>query len=298
MSRSAVLTDAHWARIEPLMPWSGAQRGGRFVTTARWSRGSSTGSGPGWPGVTCRRCSGRWQTVWKRHQRFSTDGTWDRIHARLVAEADAAGEVDWTVWVDSTINRAHQHATTAWSSGPPGTQGAQSSYTNLRAEPPDHALGRSRGGLSTKIHQLVDGRGRPLVIALGPGRAGTRRCCALLATCAVDAARAGRPRTRPDARARRQGLLLPGEPSPAAHAEDQGRDPATLRPDRPPQAPRVGRRSAAGLRRRWPTRAATSSNAPSTTTSSGAALATRYDKLAIIYRGGVVLRAITIWLRE
>ena len=27
-------------------------------------------------------------------------------------------------------------------------------------------------------------------------------------------------------------------------------------------------------------------------------LATRYDKLATIYRGGVVLRAITIWLRE
>ena len=29
----------------------------------------------------------------------------------LVAEADAAGEVDWTVSVDSTVNRAHQHAT-------------------------------------------------------------------------------------------------------------------------------------------------------------------------------------------
>ena len=27
-------------------------------------------------------------------------------------------------------------------------------------------------------------------------------------------------------------------------------------------------------------------------------LATRYDKLATTYRGGVVLRAITIWLRE
>ena len=55
---------------------------------------------------------GPWQTVWKRHERFSADGTWDKIHARLVAEADAAGELDWTVSVDSTINRAHQHATT------------------------------------------------------------------------------------------------------------------------------------------------------------------------------------------
>lgn len=39
-------------------------------------------------------------------------------------------------------------------------------------EPPDHAIGRSRGGLSTKVHQLVDGRGRPLVIALTPGQRG------------------------------------------------------------------------------------------------------------------------------
>ena len=37
--------------------------------------------------------------------------TWDKIHARLLAEADAAGEIDWMVSVDSTINRAHQHAT-------------------------------------------------------------------------------------------------------------------------------------------------------------------------------------------
>ena len=54
---------------------------------------------------------GPWQTVWKRHKRFSVDGTWDKIHARLVAEADAVGRVDWTVSVDSTVNRAHQHAT-------------------------------------------------------------------------------------------------------------------------------------------------------------------------------------------
>lgn len=55
---------------------------------------------------------GPWQTVWKRHRRFSSDGTWDRIHARLIAEADAGGDVDWTVAVDSTVNRAHQHAAT------------------------------------------------------------------------------------------------------------------------------------------------------------------------------------------
>jgi putative transposase len=44
------------------------------------------------------------------------------------------------------------------------------------AEPADHAIGRSRGGLSTKIHQFVDGHGYPLVVLVGPARLGRRRC--------------------------------------------------------------------------------------------------------------------------
>ena len=55
---------------------------------------------------------GPWQTVWKRHRRFSADGTWDKILTGLLTEADAAGDIDWAVSIDSTINRAHQHATT------------------------------------------------------------------------------------------------------------------------------------------------------------------------------------------
>ena len=35
----------------------------------------------------------------------------DKIHAMLMAQADAAGRIDWSVNVDSTINRAHQHGT-------------------------------------------------------------------------------------------------------------------------------------------------------------------------------------------
>lgn len=54
---------------------------------------------------------GPWQTVWKRHRRFSGDGTWDRIHAEVLRTADSAGAIEWAVSVDSTVNRAHQHAT-------------------------------------------------------------------------------------------------------------------------------------------------------------------------------------------
>ena len=39
-------------------------------------------------------------------------------------------------------------------------------------EPADHALGRSRGGLSTKIHALTDAGTRPITLILTPGQAG------------------------------------------------------------------------------------------------------------------------------
>jgi transposase len=40
---------------------------------------------------------GPWQTVWKRHHRFATDGTWDMLLRVIQSEADAAGRVDWSV---------------------------------------------------------------------------------------------------------------------------------------------------------------------------------------------------------
>lgn len=56
---------------------------------------------------------GPWQTVWRWHRRMAGDGTWDRILGVLTAKADAQGRVDWSVSIDSTIARAHQHATNA-----------------------------------------------------------------------------------------------------------------------------------------------------------------------------------------
>jgi transposase len=55
---------------------------------------------------------GPWQALWKQRRRYSGDGTWDRVLAALLVDADAAGLVDWAVSVDSTIIRAHQHAAT------------------------------------------------------------------------------------------------------------------------------------------------------------------------------------------
>jgi transposase len=90
---------------------------------------------------------GPWQTVWKRHRRYAGDGIWDRVLGRLLAEADAAGKVDWQVSVAATITRAHQHATNT--TRPEQDTGAVSNYKNLplaECEPAGHGIGRSRGG--------------------------------------------------------------------------------------------------------------------------------------------------------
>ena len=73
---------------------------------------------------------GPWQTAWKRHRRFSGDGTWDAIHAELLAHADAVGVIDWNVSVDSTVNRAHQHGATL--SREDGTGGLVESQESAR----------------------------------------------------------------------------------------------------------------------------------------------------------------------
>jgi hypothetical protein len=72
------------------------------------------------------------------------------------------------------------------------------SYTNPRVEPPDHGFGRSRGGLPTKIRQLVDGHGLPLVIAVAPGQAGDAPAALPLLSQLRVPRPTGRPRTRPD----------------------------------------------------------------------------------------------------
>ena len=108
----AVLSDAQWERIEPLMPSSDGQRGRPFRDHRQVVEGIIYRFRCGLAWRDLPESFGPWQTVWKRHRRLSVDGTWDKILARLVAQADAIGEVDWTVSVDSTINRAHRHATT------------------------------------------------------------------------------------------------------------------------------------------------------------------------------------------
>ena len=106
--------------------------------------------------------------------------------------------------MDSTISRVHQHGATAarCSSAPSShTQGARSNYKDrpLREdESDDHGIGRSRGGLTSKTHALVDGQGRLLVCIISPGQAGDSPVLPkLLDALHVNSHGPGRPRTTP-----------------------------------------------------------------------------------------------------
>ena len=111
MSRTRVLTDAQWSRIAPLMPSSDGKQGKPFRDHRQVVEGIvyRYRTGISWRDLPPQ--FGPWQTVWKRHRRFAGDGTWDRVLTALLADADAAGLINWQVSVDSTVTRAHQHGT-------------------------------------------------------------------------------------------------------------------------------------------------------------------------------------------
>lgn len=112
MLRSAVLTDAQWARVSPLLPSSAGRPGRPFRDDRRVVEGIIYRFRCGLPWRDVPAEFGPWQTLWKRHRRYSADGTWDQVLAELLADADAAGIVDWAVSIDSTITRVHQHGAT------------------------------------------------------------------------------------------------------------------------------------------------------------------------------------------
>src|SRR5258708_19440071 len=53
---------------------------------------------------------GHWLTVYKRHRRWSGDGTWAAILDAVRAGCDEGEGRQWAVSADSTVVRAHQHA--------------------------------------------------------------------------------------------------------------------------------------------------------------------------------------------
>lgn len=138
--------------------------------------------------------------VYGLFRRWQRDGTWRVILAGLQGRAGAAGLITWDVSVDSTVARAHQHAAGARKRGdlqaePPG---------GIAAEPADHGLGRSRGGLTTKVHLACEQGQKPLSVLITAGQRGdSPQFQVVLERIRVPLPGPGRPRTRPRAGAGR-----------------------------------------------------------------------------------------------
>ena len=143
----------------------------------------------------------------------------------------------------------------------------------------------------------MDGRCRPLVIAVTPGQANDSPALPLLLDeLRVPRRGSGRPRTTPDAlradkayssrahraRLRRRGIktVIPEPADQVRHRHNRGsRGGRPVGYDREDYKGRNTIERAFNRLKNW------------------RGLATRYDKHALVYRGGLVLGAILIWLR-
>jgi len=105
------ISDESWAVLAPLFPmWKGV---GRPILDMR---GTLEGiawrfrTGAPWRDIPER--FGNWNSIYCRFSDWSKDGTWSTVLATVQGASHRSGELDWTVSVDSTITRVHQHGAT------------------------------------------------------------------------------------------------------------------------------------------------------------------------------------------
>jgi Transposase DDE domain len=147
-----------------------------------------------------------------------------------------------------------------------------------RQHRPDEGLGRSRGGLTCKIHLAGEGGRRPLGLLSSPGQwADSPQLIPVLERIRVPRPLGGHPRTRPDrvsgdkaySSRRNRGYLR------RRHIKHTIPEPKDQRVNRQRRGSRGGR--PAGFDKES-TNAATKSSGPSTRSKNFRAVATRYDK--------------------
>ncbi|WP_436839921.1 IS5 family transposase [Streptomyces albogriseolus] len=286
MVRRHEFTDQEWELLAPLIPQAATGRPRASDRQVINGMVYKIRTGISWRDLPERY--GPWQTVYTRFRRYAIDGVFTRALQQIQARADAAGDIDWLVQIDSTIVRAHQHAAAT------GRKGGSSGRTNRN----DHALGRSRGGLTTKVHLACDGKGRPLALLVTPGQRHDSVCARiLLERIRVPRSGLGRPRCRPDqviadkayssrgfrAYLRRRGIAhtIPEKADQRRHRLRRG-----SRGGRPPGFDRETYRRRYLVERCF------------NRLKGFRGIATRYDKTATSYEAAVSLASLLLWARS
>nr|WP_208614679.1 IS5 family transposase [Streptomyces regalis] len=125
------LTDQEWELLAPLIPR--AATGRPRVEDRQVINGMvyKIRTGISWCDLPERY--GPWKTVYTRFRRYALDGVFTRALQQIQARADASGDIDWLVQIDSPIIRAHQHVAATGRKG--GSTGRTNRTTTPSADP-------------------------------------------------------------------------------------------------------------------------------------------------------------------
>ena len=144
--RRYALRDDQWDRIKDILPGREGHVGGTAADNRLFVEAVLFRFRAGVPWRDLPERFGDWKIVYQRFNRWAKSGVFERVFRLLASDHD-----NEYMMIDATIVRAHQHSAGA------KKDGAQ-------------AIGRSRGGLTTKIHALVDALGNPVEVMLSPGQ--------------------------------------------------------------------------------------------------------------------------------
>jgi transposase len=143
------LTEHEWTAIKPMLP--NKPRGVARVNDRRVLNGIFWVLRSGAPWRDLPGTFGPYTTCYNRFVRWRRAGVWSKIMNGLAGAHDAAVQM-----IDTSIVRVHQHGACI--------------ARNRR-----QSMGRSRGGLTSKIHAVVDTNGLPVRLALTAGEAHDNR---------------------------------------------------------------------------------------------------------------------------